>query len=199
MERMKIAIDIDGTLIDCDNFLYRISNKYLSSPTAKSNKKLRYSIIENENDDKDGLISNIIDRFTNMGKVSSYIGKEDSVSLVNAWHESGIIIYLLSSRPNFASLNRALREFFNKSNLQYSCMVVHCNNKAKFCNQFHIDLLIDNSPAICKSVEDEGTDTICLNSDANKKKKFQDLRFANDWRQIADIVSDIKLEKDKKV
>lgn len=198
MERMKIAIDIDGTLIDCDNFLYRISNKYLSSPTAKSNKKLRYSIIENENDDKDGLISNIIDKFTNMGKVSSYIGKEDSVSLVNAWHESGIIIYLLSSRPNFASLNRALREFFNKSNLQYSCMVVHCNNKAEFCRQFDIDLLIDNSPAICLSAENEGISTICFSKNLNKKK-FQNLCFANDWCEIADIVSDIKLEKDKKV
>lgn len=198
MERMKIAIDIDGTLIDCDNFLYRISNKYLSSPTAKSNKKLRYSIIENENDDKDGLISNIIDKFTNMGKVSSYIGKEDSVSLVNAWHESGIIIYLLSSRPNFASLNRALREFFSKSNLQYSCMVVHCNNKAEFCRQFDIDLLIDNSPAICLSAENEGISTICFSKNLNKKK-FQNLCFANDWCEIADIVSDIKLEKDKKV
>ncbi len=191
----NIAIDLDKTLIDCDSTIYQLSNKYFADIFATSNKKLKYSIIKDEFDDKDGIISKIINKFTRMGNISSYIVQKNAVELINEWYNEGIKIYFLSCRPNFASLNMVLRKFFDESNIHYNSLVVNCNNKAKFCKRFDIDLLIDNSPSVCLDVESNDINAICLNDKLTNKKRFSELSFARDWLEIREVVNSMRFNK----
>ena len=181
----KIAIDLDKTLIDCDSFIYWIANKYFSD--AISEKELHYCFVEENYVGNNGLISKLLARFSKMANSNSYKQIKNSISVVNSWYEKGIKIYILSSRPNFASLNLALKQFFVKSNLKYNGMVVNCNNKSKFCEKFDIDLLIDNSPLICLDANIRGIRSICLNNKINTDK-FKNIIFADSWNSIDNIV-----------
>ena len=135
---MKIAIDLDKTLIDCDSFIYWVANKFFSKPSEKN---LKFNLIFTGNEGSDGLISKFLSKFSKMGKPESYFQIPNAIDVVNSWYDKGIEIYILSSRPNFSSLNYALHQYFLKMNLKYSAMIVNCNNKASFCERFNIDLL----------------------------------------------------------
>lgn len=181
----KIAIDLDKTLIDCDSFIYWIANKYFSDAVSK--KELHYYFVEGNYIGNNGLISKLLARFSKMADTNSYKQIENAISVVNSWYEKGIKIYILSSRPNFASLNLALKQFFAKSKLKYDGIVVNCNNKAKFCEKFNIDLLIDNSPLICLDASICGIQSVCFNKKINTPK-FKDVIFADSWNNIDNIV-----------
>ena len=181
---MKIAIDLDKTLIDCDSFIYWVANKFFSKPSEKN---LKFNLIFTGNEGSDGLISKFLSKFSKMGKPESYFQIPNAIDVVNSWYDKGIEIYILSSRPNFSSLNYALHQYFLKMNLKYSAMIVNCNNKASFCERFNIDLLIDNSPSICLDAMNIGVDVICLN-DAIFDEKFKNMIFANNWKQLNDII-----------
>ena len=184
----KIAVDVDHTLINCSSsYLYQVC-KLFPGGSASPNKELKYSVIKDESDDKCGLLSKLIHRFTKMGKFSNYTVLEDSTDAVNVWFERGVKVYLLSSRPNFASLNAILRQIFSKSNLMYSGMILNCNNKAEFCKRFDIDCLIDDSPSNCLNAMVNGIKSICYNKPMNNER-YKDLTFVDNWKDIGEIIN----------
>lgn len=182
----KIAIDLDKTLINCNSIIYWVANKYFAD--SISNKKLKYNFIDDSNIGRDSLISKMISIFSKMSKPESYSFIQNAINIINSWYNQGIEIFILSSRPNFASLNNAIREFLSLSNLNYNGLVVACNNKTKFCKNHNIDLLIDNSPKICLDAQNNGLYAICYNN-PRENKKLDNILYVNDWNDINEIIT----------
>ena len=54
---MKIAIDIDKTLVDCQSFLYEVINKTLSDQTGL--RKMKYCVVTNFDSETRGIMNRI--------------------------------------------------------------------------------------------------------------------------------------------
>ena len=159
---MRIAIDIDRTLLDCDSFLYKILNKIVSKQNV--NKKLKYNQINEIEYCKECFLK----YFSKIFDYRSYKIVENSSQVINNWFNSGNKIILLSSRPSSRELIKTLLIFFNKFNVKFHQIITQCNNKVLFCKEKNIDILVDNSFDICKNCYDYNIKGIWYNKEKEK-------------------------------
>ncbi len=157
---MKIAIDIDKTLIDCDSLIYNIANFIF--PIHINNRPLIYHIVTGSRK-KTKLLMKLIFRHFAYNKIQSYHEIQNAISIVNSLHSYGNQIILLSSRPEWCSLSSVIQDWFNYNKMNYDYLVVGCNNKVNFCKTFSIELLIDNSYNICKYAKTQGILSLYFN------------------------------------
>ena len=152
---MRIAVDIDKTLVDCKSLLYKIINAKLSNQNGT--KKLKYFEVEDRNPNIKGIIS----RISRMYKEEYYTMCDNSNEMINKLYDEGHEIVLLSSRPKGKSLISALIKCVNIFDIKFSKIVVSCNNKIEYCKENNIDVLVDNSYITCLNANRRGIKTIC--------------------------------------
>ena len=194
---MRIAIDLDKTLVDCGNSLiYTIANKYFGD--KDSNKKLKYHVLPKNANTKNSFISKILRPFLKMGRHTSYSLIDNAASVVNSWYNAGVKIYILSSRPNILVLNNAITNFLRGANLHYDNLIVGCNNKSKFCQIHKIELLVDNSLTKCINAKRSGFDSICLKNFT--ASEYNSVKIASNWNDInAYVKTLLKKEKNRQI
>lgn len=184
---MKIAIDIDKTLVDCTSVLYEIINALFSN--QDDNKKLKYTNIE-----KNPIInSKIVKRLNRMYNPKYYSMCDNASEIVNKLYDEGHNIIFLSSRPGGKTLASTLLICINKFDFKYSEIVVSCNNKIRYCKEKDIDLLIDNSYVTCLNSSKKGVLTICYlkNSKNIDIEKNDNLYICKNWNEIGKKVEEI--------
>lgn len=183
---MKIAVDIDKTLVDCKSLLYEIINSSFSGQDGT--KKLKYFEVDDTNPNIKGIIS----RISKMYKVKHYTMCENSSEIIKRLSDEGHEIIILSSRPKGKSLVSALIKCINHFDIKFSKMVVSCNNKSLYCKNNGIDLLIDNSYATCLSTSLKGIKSICYTKILSKNHKEDgNLFICRTWNDIEKKVKEL--------
>lgn len=180
---MKIAIDLDQTILDCVSLIYQISNKLIP---AKFKKRLKYAQLDSNNKSGSHLL------ISKMQKAECYYDIEDAIDVINYFFDDGDEIVLLSSRPNFASLNRAVLEILNKLQLPYHSLYVKCSNKTLFCLKESVDVLVDNTYKICKHASDNFINTIFYNPNMLKVDNNSRIVNATSWLEILKAINKFK-------
>lgn len=191
---MKIAVDIDKTLVDCKSILYEIINSNLSDQDGT--KKLKYFEVNDTNPNIKGIIS----RLSRMYKTKYYTMCENSAEIINNLYAEGHEIIILSSRPKGKSLVSALIKCINHFDIKFTKMVISCNNKSLYCKNNNIDLLIDNSYVTCLSTSSRGTNAICYTKIKSKsQKEDENLFVCHSWQEIDKKVKELsKIISNKK-
>ena len=150
---MKIAIDLDGTIFSCDSLLYKIGNMILP---LYSQEKLKYSLV----DVNEEATKSVLADFSKVMNHEYYKEVEDATNIIKEWNERGHEIILLSSRPNFKALRTAVLTWLENFNVSFTMLVVACSNKAKFCEKFNVEVLIDDTYSNCKKAVQRGIKTV---------------------------------------
>lgn len=182
-----MGIDIDQTIITNKSKSYAFSNKFF--PIKVSYKKLKYEIVDKSKVNKSNLILRLVLKLLNLDDVKHYSEIADSCSIIRQLYNEGNEIFLISSRPNWHGLTNAVLTWCEQNNLSFTHLVVNCNDKIKFCNEYDIDVLVDNSLRICKYANKSDIDSICLKN-AKKHKSHDNIFFAVNWQTIYEHIKD---------
>lgn len=192
---MKIAIDIDKTIIDCDSFLYKILN--ICQFKQSSNNKLRYKVIDN----KIIYEENIIRKINKMFNSEYYYVIDDVVQVINELQANGDEIILLSRRPRIKPLINILLICLYKYNINFSKIIIGCNNKAKYCSNNKVELLIDDSYDACINASKEGVNVIVYSKSYEfnnyKRNSSNNFKVAHNWKEIDKYIKELKNQNNK--
>ena len=199
---MKIAIDIDNTLLECKSNLYKLIStmeKFVPSHNSKPN------FIAN--DEKAKNVKVVRNVFGKIGNPDYYKEIDGAGDAINNFCSEGHTVDFLSSRPNVRILNNVVLSWLEKNKINFDFMVVNCSDKAKFCEKYGVDLLIDDSMEKCKSTNDKGVSTILLDTkkkvdEENPKIKNRDKFYvAHSWkdaeklaRKVNDKIKEVEFD-----
>ena len=188
---MKIAIDIDQTIFECDSFLYKIINFIM--PGQSEFKKLKYKSI----DEDDVSTERLINKISRIHNPKFYSINENANVVVNRLYNDNHEIILLSSRPASRALCNVLMACIKKYDIKFNQIIVECNNKSAFCKENGIDVIIDNSADTCDKCSKNGIFSICYIQDEEKAERYRSASFkvAKSWDEIETIFRKISLTK----
>jgi len=196
---MKIAIDIDKTIFNCNTVLYKLINTYLINQDL--NKKLKYKVVDL--DEYSLYINKIIKFFSKMHNPDFYVIEKEASDTIKKWIDKGDEIILLSSRPSAKSLVGALLICLKKYEVPFTQVVVSCNNKASYCKKENIDVLIDDSHYICNNAKQIGIESIWYiakyNNQPEKKPSIDYLKTAKSWKEIDEQLEERRKKKCSKI
>ena len=191
---MRIAIDIDKTIFDCNSFLYKFVNTYLINQDLE--KDLKYKEINANDYDVDS--SKFLNKVSRIHNPYFYNVEEGAPGTIKQWLNEGHEVILLSSRPSSKSLVIVLIKCLNKFEIQYSKLIISCNNKAVYCKENGVDILIDDSPYICQNAKKMGVTAILYENNKKLGNRYYDvsgLEIAKSWQQLSDIIKKKKTNK----
>lgn len=187
---MRIAIDIDKTIFNCNSFLYKIINTYLINQDL--NKELKYKVVDLNVSTY--YINNFMKKLSKMHNPDFYSVEENASKIMKKWMEEGNEIILLSSRPAAKSLVSTLLFCLKKYDVPFTQIVVSCNNKAIYCKKDNIDLLIDDSHFICLNAKKIGVESIWYIAKYKDNKdnipNVDGLKIASSWEELDKFIKE---------
>ncbi len=195
---MVIAIDIDNTILKCKSKLYKIISELEKLPFIKvPGKEIK---IENQNDRKFSKRNRKI--LGKLGNIDEYEEIEGSINALNELSRQGHKIVFLSSRPNIRFFNEIILEWFQNNKVDYDFLLINCKDKAKFCKEHGVGLLIDDSLSNCERATKMGINTIWLNSNEKEKmpQKFTNnkkIHLAKNWKEIISMVKNKSVDENQ--
>lgn len=178
---MKIAIDIDETIMNNSSLIYRLMNRLA---LGSSKKKLHLKKISP--DSFDDLNVGVLNKVSKLHNVDAWVEVDNCSEIIRDWFNQGVEIILLSSRPSTKALNKVLLKWLELKAVPYSMIVLACNNKAEYCRQNQVDVLVDNSMKNCKKSREMGIFSIFL----NKKKPITNMVNASNWNKVAELFAE---------
>lgn len=198
---MKIAIDLDKTLFDCKSKLYDMIAR-VEHLIPRPEKTPR--VIDKEGFDSKNVKARNI--FGKIGNPEFYSEIDGAVGFINELAKDGNQIVFLSSRPNMRTMNNVVLTWLEKYNVDYDFLVVSCTDKAKFCTQHGIGLLIDDGMRNCLKATEAGVSSIHLdhkgkyNTESELFVKNKKLYNAKNWQGVYKIANKlIDKEKSEKI
>ncbi|MBR2969979.1 MAG: hypothetical protein IKC49_02880 [Clostridia bacterium] len=185
---MRIAVDFDKTLFDCDSRLYQVMNHFLPTKSSFSLSCTPLNHIE----DKDNLLTKLYRKlfyFTNIDRYTEY---DNAMRTINELKAFGHDVIILSSRPNYQLSTIPLKDMAKIYNIDEKKIIINCNNKIQYCKMFKIDLIIDNDIDICREAIKQGVDAICFSDN-----HYRNVKTNNSWDWILKYLSsqDISVKK----
>lgn len=191
---MKIAIDIDKTIFDCNSVFYQYINTYHINQNL--NDELKYKEID-LNEYK-ACVGKVIKHFSRMHNPDFYSVQSEAPDVIKKWIDHGDEIILLSSRPAFKNLVGALLVCLQNYKIPFSKIIVKCNNKAVYCKKENVDVLIDDSHFICNNAKKIGVNTIWHIAKFGEFKKYPPIEyfaFSRSWKELDEMISQLRTDK----
>lgn len=193
---MKIAIDIDNTLLTCKSRVYNFACKLEKASLFRSFGKVKLF----QKDDHTKITTKYRRILGAMSDVNSLEEIDGASEVINSLSESGNEVMFLSSRPNIKFLNEVILEWLQTHKIDYDFVALNCHDKHKFCAENGVDLLIDdNFKKVC-SVNSSGIETIWFNPSGQKldKAKIANPKLfheAKSWKEIEKLAREIVQSK----
>ena len=174
--KLTIAIDIDNTLIVHKGVVPNMIVKVQSGLINRKEKK-NVRLLESEWMD-DGLF-----------EATPQEDDEECVKVIRRLAEAGHKVVVLSSRPAVAPVKYLTEMSLEKHLIPYHKLVLNCVNKAEYCKENDIDVLIDDNEITCQRVISKNPEMLVVNF-----AKGQDGGLAyeksDDWSFIYDKIQE---------
>ena len=172
---MKIAIDIDNTILEHDSLLYKFANNLNS--IVKPNKVLRYKELKMWERHEDKLIVKAIAKLLSLSNIKKYTVNSKLKSFIQCLSALGVEFTVLSSRPDWDCLNVIVFQALSDLGFEDEKIILECNNKVEYLKLNNISLMIDCSTKPSKYLLSAGI--IVLNID-----KIYDSRFLDQEKSL---------------
>ena len=193
---MRIGVDFDGVIIDTEqNFRYYVEKSMYErgqEPITRTNR----DVFRNYQDIiTDGIWLTFLNLWNTVTNQSGFIvgGKE----ILQKLRKEGHKLFLITARGAFENFNdilsaeKKLKEF----DFKFDDVFFKVNNKAQFCVDSKIDVMIDDCNRHCKKLSAAGIKTLYF-----RDRNYEDLNHPNivtvdNWFHIYKEI--IKLDKAK--
>lgn len=193
---MNIGIDIDNVL---SNF-----NDVLLEDYLKHDKELRNNgIVNKENyitrgmfdwseDEERSYYKNNIERIA-----KDFEPIKDCSKYIKELRQDGHLIFIISGRDNgeYSDPYNMTIEWLKKYDIEYDKLILtnayKHQEKADYCKQNNIDIMIDDSIHVCEKCAENNIDCILFETPYNKKEN----RFnkVSNWQELYEFISNYKI------
>ena len=188
---MKIGIDIDNVL---SNFNDILLNDYLEHDKTLNNNGIIHKdeyirkMFDWKPEYEQEYYKNNIERLATL-----FTPIEDSSKYINKLKNNGNEIYIISGRDNgeYSDPHNMTINWLKKYNIPYDKLVLtnayKHQEKADICNEFGIDIMIDDSINVCEKCSENNIESILFETPYNKKEnRFNKLK---NWEEIYNYIS----------
>jgi hypothetical protein len=165
--------------------VYQVLNS-LDKVMPKRHKEFKYLTSE----DAKNIPVKFRNLFGKMGDPEKYEEVDGSVEIIKKFTNEGHQVAFLSSRPNMRIMNQVIISWLQKHDLPHDFIVVNCSDKAGFCLEHGIDVLIDDGLKNCTTTNSLGISTIHLNPSKNFNMEKAGVKnpdkfyTANGWAEV---------------
>lgn len=181
---MKIMIDLDRVVFDCPSISYFLGNLLFAK--NNTNRTLKFHLVDTKKakQAKNNLF------FLRSTHVKNFNQINNSVEILKKWNMQGFDIYFVSTRPKLKSLQKVVVEWFEKNDINYNSLIFACTNKAKYCKDKKIDVMIDDTYENCLNAAYKGIIPLWLRTDYNKNHLYDpELVFSvQNWNEIDNYI-----------
>lgn len=179
--KIKIGIDLDKTLFNCNSFIYKI----LSNINYHKEKNHSYYEVPSQGIYKCSFMNKIF-KYLNPSK---YYAFPKAIETINSLHDQGYSIYFVSSRPNMKAVVYLTYEWLKNHNVKYDKLVLGCKNKPVYAKNEGINYFIDDLKFTCEKMSDIGIYSFLFNGfikdNSDKKlKPFLKSKRTFNWNDI---------------
>lgn len=174
--KLTIAFDIDNTLIVHEGI---IPNMIVKVQATLLNRKDRENkrIVESEWNN-DGSFERTPDE-----------NDEDCVKCIRKLAEAGHKVVVLTSRPGVAPVKYLTEWSLDKHGIPYHILVLNCQNKADYCRENDVDVLIDDNEVTCQKVASKNPEMLVVHFAESKEEQPSTYQTSNNWSDIYDKIS----------
>lgn len=189
---MKIAVDIDDTLNVVDRVRY--ASEYIRRNA------LPFRLV---NADADKLSEafdwgheDVVRFIREGGGITAFTdapARKNAAAVLAEWRAAGHEITVLTSRPAvfFGNPEKLSRDWLEKRHIPYDVLVAACENKAEYCVQHGIEILIDNNLGHCLAAQESGVYAVLFVGRSNVKDAARVRYGGATWRQVEAVVRHI--------
>lgn len=183
---MRIALDLDDTIIDTDEFLlnqmsffYHVDREYLINNN--------YSYINMSDELKKQEKNFIQEMFEN--KLLKIPLKTNAKENINKLFEQGNEIYIITSRHFFKDVYNSTFRQLNNYGIKFTKLIC-TKNKKDACINNKIDVFVDDSLSNTREVENYVKSIFVFESRYNKNKD-NGIKKVKDWEELYTLISNL--------
>ena len=184
---MNIGIDIDDTLTNTKELQIKYWQEYFfKKPHSNYTKELPSNI----NDFGDDYIGTFWDNYREALFAPPI--KENASLIIKKLNQEGHQLCIITSRPDnkYPNLKKRILTWFQENDINITEINTNIRDKALFCKEHNIDLLIDDSITHIKNATEYNIKTILF----NKIPQYKGLKTDN-WLELYNIIHTIKTPK----
>ena len=182
---MKIAVDIDDTL----NILERV--RYAGEYIRRN--QLPFTLKDPDAnafvDVYDWTLDDVLKFVREGGGITAFTDapvRKGAREALARWKEEGHEIVILTSRlPSwFANPEKISRDWLEKRRIPYDELVADCQDKGKYCEEHHVDVLIYDRIEHCLAAQSRGVAAVLAVTKATVSRA-REVRYGGaNWKQI---------------
>ncbi len=184
---MIIAIDIDNTCIKSKSWVHKVIN--IKPDLISFGRKKTYKLNKNKKANP-----TVLNKFLGVLNNKKYYAVKDAVEVINKLGKNNII-YLLSSRPSWLkSVKELTIQNIKSSGINCDAIFLNCSNKDEFCQNYHVDMFIDNSFSQCSAVANNSeTKTLCIVKNC-KNDIINGVKCMQNWQNVYSYAQLVSLQ-----
>ena len=180
MIKMRIGVDIDGTVADLYDYLsknldfdFKKVKDYSLKGTGLSLKRL----------------TEVLKGYERTGEYLKIKPIKGAVEGINKLAENGHSIYFITARDQYNSVDKDTFNWLNKNKFVFTLLITHSPNKNKVLKKLDIPILIDDNPNEVKRCSNSGIECLLIDQPWNKDLNhniydFTRFKGKNKWKKI---------------
>ena len=180
---MRIGIDIDDTIVNtsemCINYVKKLDKKY--------GENIKDIITDNI---KNPVVTLFYDNYL-YDVIAHAKLKEDAVKVINELYRDNEIYFITARETLFYNYPYGLsKEYLTKNNIYFDKLITDAKNKEKICEEYNVDILIDDRYTTIEKVINNGKKAIIF--DTNWNRNYNKSPRAHNWQEVYNYIKSLE-------
>lgn len=194
---MRIGIDIDGVLTDCERFMIDYGSKYCVENSLPIDIKLgEYDDTKMFNCSEEDAMgfwkTYVIEYFEN------YKIRDFAADVINKLKQEGHEIYIITARNEYGvpieyreKIKEITEKWLAKNNVPYDKIIYSEGSKLPYCVGNYIEVMIEDSPRNIVEISSK-IPVISYNNYWNEKIEGENIIKVHSWYEVYNKIKNIK-------
>ena len=190
---MRIGIDMDDTITDTWNYMLEdVSKEFNIELSMLKEKKNAYAKLLTDDfgislDEYYQKMRPVYQRH-----VLNLPLQKEADKYINKLHDEGNEIYFITARETlfYNDPYGLSKEYLTKNNIYFDKLITDAKNKEKTCEEYNIDILIDDRYTTIEKVINNGKKAIIF--DTNWNRDYNKSPRAHNWQEVYNYIKSLE-------
>ena len=190
---MRIGIDMDDTITDTWNYMLEdVSKEFNIDLSMLKEKKNAYAKLLTDDfgislDEYYQKMRPVYQRH-----VLNLPLQKEADKYINKLHDEGNEIYFITARETlfYNDPYGLSKEYLTKNNIYFDKLITDAKNKEKICEEYNVDILIDDRYTTIEKVINNGKKAIIF--DTNWNRNYNKSPRAHNWQEVYNYIKSLE-------
>lgn len=190
---MRIGIDMDDTITDTWNYMLEdVSKEFNIELSMLKEKKNAYAKLLT--DDFGISLGEYCQKMQPVYQrhVLNLPLQKEADKYINKLHDEGNEIYFITARETlfYNDPYGLSKEYLTKNNIYFDKLITDAKNKEKICEEYNVDILIDDRYTTIEKVINNGKKAIIF--DTNWNRNYNKSPRAHNWQEVYNYIKSLE-------